>query len=148
MYAVAKKNILRKSQMKPPFQIQSTDQCTSALTQPCIGLPQPPRNRIGARNETRIMFAYSVRKNTANGAPEYSTWKPATISDSPSATSNGARFVSATPETKYTRNSGNSGKKKNSKKPSLPACALTIADRFMLPAATSTPTSAKPMAIS
>ena len=36
----------------------------------------------------------------ANGAPEYSTWKPATISDSPSATSNGARLVSATPDTK------------------------------------------------
>ena len=46
------------------------------------------------------MLAYSVRKNTANGAPEYSTWKPATISDSPSATSNGARLVSATPEMK------------------------------------------------
>jgi acyl-CoA thioesterase-1 len=101
MYAaVAKKNALMTSQAQPPFQIQSTDQCTSALTQPWIGLVQPPRNRIGARNDTRIMFAYSVRKNTANGAPEYSTWKPATISDSPSATSNGARLVSATPETK------------------------------------------------
>ena len=41
------------------------------------------------------MFAYSAMKNTENAIPEYSTWKPATISDSPSATSNGARLVSA-----------------------------------------------------
>ena len=54
------------------------------------------------------MFAYSARKKIANAMPEYSTWKPATISDSPSATSNGARLVSATPEMKYTMNSGNS----------------------------------------
>ncbi len=33
----------------------------------------------------------------AKAIPEYSTWKPATISDSPSATSNGERLVSATP---------------------------------------------------
>ena len=46
----------------------------------------------------RIMFAYSARKNTENAIPEYSTWKPATISDSPSATSKGARLVSAIPE--------------------------------------------------
>jgi hypothetical protein len=44
------------------------------------------------------MFMYSARKNSAKVTPEYSTWKPATISDSPSATSNGERFVSATPE--------------------------------------------------
>ena len=54
------------------------------------------------------MLAYSARKNSANAMPEYSTWKPATISDSPSATSKGARLVSATPEMKYTTNSGNS----------------------------------------
>src|SRR5436853_383370 len=54
------------------------------------------------------MLAYSARKNSANAMPEYSTWKPATISDSPSATSKGARLVSATPEMKYTINSGNS----------------------------------------
>ncbi len=45
------------------------------------------------------MFAYSGSANSvAKAAPEYSTWNPATISDSPSATSNGARFVSAMPE--------------------------------------------------
>ena len=58
------------------------------------------------------MFTYSATKNTANAMPEYSTWKPATISDSPSTTSNGARFVSAMPEMKYTTNSGSSHQKK------------------------------------
>ncbi len=62
------------------------------------GDSQPPKNRIEHRVATRIMFAYSARKNSANVMPEYSTWKPATISDSPSATSNGERLVSATPE--------------------------------------------------
>src|SRR5215831_12437170 len=70
---------------------------------------QPPRNMMVASVDTRIMLAYSPRKNSANGVPEYSTWNPATISDSPSATSNGARFVSAIPEMKYTRNMGKSG---------------------------------------
>ena len=62
------------------------------------GDSQPPRKKVEASTEIRIMLAYSARKNTAKAAPEYSTWKPATISDSPSATSNGARLVSATPE--------------------------------------------------
>ncbi len=73
------------------------------------GAAQPPRNMTVASADTRIMLAYSPRKNSAKGMPEYSTWNPATISDSPSATSNGARLVSATPEMKYTRNMGASG---------------------------------------
>src|SRR6267142_6606019 len=77
----------------------------SALSQ---GAAQPPRNMMVASADTRIMLAYSPRKNRAKVMPEYSTWNPATISDSPSATSKGARLVSATPEMKYTTNSGNS----------------------------------------
>ena len=42
-----------------------------------------------------IMFAYSARKNRANGPAAYSTLKPETSSDSPSVRSKGARFVSA-----------------------------------------------------
>src|ERR1700760_3005719 len=76
--------------------------------QPSTGESQPPRKNTAVSAEIKIMFAYSARKNSANAMPEYSTWKPATISDSPSATSKGARFVSATPEMKYTTNSGNS----------------------------------------
>lgn len=42
-----------------------------------------------------IMFAYSAKKNRANGPAAYSTLKPDTSSDSPSVRSNGARLVSA-----------------------------------------------------
>jgi hypothetical protein len=57
----------------------------------------------------RIMFAYSARKKTANIIPSTRRGSPATISLSPSATSKGARFVSASPEMKYTKNIGRSG---------------------------------------
>ena len=40
----------------------------------------------------------AAKKNNANVTPEYSTWKPATISVSLSAISNGKRLVSAMPE--------------------------------------------------
>ena len=42
-----------------------------------------------------MMFVYSAMKKSAHRKPEYSTWKPATSSDSLSGRSNGARFVSA-----------------------------------------------------
>ncbi len=73
---------------------------------------------------------------------------PATISDSPSTTSNGARLVSATPDTQYTMNSGNSGSRNQSNRPELPACAITMLLRLRLPEAIITPTRAKPIAIS
>src|SRR3954470_8616651 len=113
---------------------------------PSNRLHQPPKKNTAVSAATRIMFAYSARKNSANAMPEYSTWKPATISDSPSATSNGARLVSATPEMKYTTNSGNSQDQFQANHP--PCCPRTMSPRFKLPAAMITPTSAKPMAIS
>src|SRR3546814_19702430 len=94
------------------------------------------------------MLAYSARKNSANCDPEYSTMCPATISDSPSTTSNGARLVSATPDTKYTTNSGSIGSQNHSVNPPLPACAITIWVMFRLPAPIITPTRAKPITIS
>ena len=94
------------------------------------------------------MLAYSARKNSANAAPEYSTMCPATISDSPSTTSNGARLVSATPDTQYTTNSGSSGSQNHSNRPALPCWASTMSVRLRLPAAIITPTRAKPIAIS
>ncbi|MNO08688.1 hypothetical protein D3C81_2314690 [compost metagenome] len=57
-------------------------------------------------------------------------------------------MVSATPDTQYTMNSGNSGIRNQSKKPELPAWAITMLLRFRLPEAIITPTRAKPMAIS
>ena len=50
------------------------------------------------RIETSHMLAYSARKKIAKPMPEYSTMWPATISASPSTTSNGWRLVSATAE--------------------------------------------------
>src|SRR5574340_1707395 len=85
------------------------------------GDSQPPRNNTDVKAETRIMFAYSPRKNSAKAIPEYSTMCPATISDSPSTTSKGARLVSATPEMKYTTRSGSSGHMNHSNTPALPA---------------------------
>src|SRR3989338_2885666 len=112
------------------------------------GDSQPPRNMIEVRKAIRIMLAYSARKNSANAMPEYSTWKPATISDSPSAMSNGARLVSATPEIRYTRNIGNSGSRYQFSMPKRPCWPFTISPRFMLCEAISTHTSANPIAIS
>ena len=63
-----------------------------------MGDSQPPRNMITARIDTSHMAAYSARKKVAKPMPEYSTMWPATISASPSTTSNGWRLVSATPE--------------------------------------------------
>src|SRR5689334_21885867 len=73
------------------------------------GESHPPRNMMEHSVEMSHMFAYSARKKMANAMPEYLTWNPATLSDSPSATSKGARFVSATPETRYVTKSGKSG---------------------------------------
>jgi hypothetical protein len=107
---------------------------------------QPPRNRIVVMNETRIMFAYSARKKIANAEPAYSTWNPATISLSPSATSNGARFVSASPEIRKITNIGNRGTANQCA--IVPPCAATIALRLSEPASSSTPTTDNPIASS
>src|SRR5690606_11979214 len=148
MNALAKKNTLANSHHQPgPSSVDSTG--TPSGTQPGgSGDSQPPRKNVAVRKLTSSMFAYSARKNSANCEPEYSTMWPATISDSPSTTSNGARLVSATPDTKYTTNSGSSGSQNHSSSPASPACASTMSLRLRLPAAISTPTMAKPIAIS
>src|SRR3546814_1043441 len=80
MKQLAKKPTFANSHHQP-----STD--SSGMSQPWNGDSQPPMKKIEARKLTRIMFAYSARKNSANAAPEYSTMWPATISDSPSTKS-------------------------------------------------------------
>src|SRR5688572_5546196 len=119
-----------------------------------IGACQPPKNMIAVRVLMSIMLVYSARKNSANVIPEYSTMWPATISDSPSTTSKGARLVSATPETKYTTRIGASGSQFHDRN-STPcpanqprACASTMSVSRRLPETISTTTSAKPMASS
>src|SRR5689334_24459093 len=82
---------------------------TAFSTAESSGGSQPPKNMIVVSAAMRSMFMYSARKKSAKVMPEYSTMWPATISDSPSTTSNGARLVSAMPETKYTTSIGSSG---------------------------------------
>src|SRR5258705_1103504 len=108
--------------MKKILATSHADGGSAGRSSAAMGAARPPRNMTVASADTRIMLAYSPRKNSAKGMPEYSTWNPATISDSPSATSKGARLVSATPEMKYTRNMGASGSQFQERKMS-PMCA-------------------------
>src|SRR5690349_24715981 len=115
MKALAKKNTLANSHHQPPPSSVDTTGMPAGIHDAGIGESHPPRKNVAVRKLTSSMFAYSARKNSANCDPEYSTMWPATISDSPSTTSNGARLVSATPETKYTTNSGSSGSQNHSR---------------------------------
>jgi len=54
-----------------------------------------PKKNTDVSNLIIRMFAYSAIKMRANIPPLYSTLNPDTSSDSPSAKSNGVRFVSA-----------------------------------------------------
>src|ERR1700692_1531503 len=65
-----------------------------------IGACQPPRNNVVPSPVIANIPMYSAMKNVAYLKPEYSVMCPATISDSPSGTSNGVRFDSTSPETK------------------------------------------------
>src|SRR3954447_6843637 len=118
------------------------------------GACQPPKNITAVSALMRYMLTYSARKNMAKLMPEYSIMWPATISDSPSTTSKGARLVSATPLTKYTTSIGRSGSQFQERNVTpleanqpLP-CASTMSERFRLPETISTTTSAKPIASS
>src|SRR4051812_22503495 len=67
------------------------------------GACQPPRKSVTARPLIANIPRYSAMKKVAYLNPEYSVMCPATISDSPSGTSNGVRFDSTRPETKNKR---------------------------------------------
>src|ERR1041385_569271 len=73
---------------------------SSARTGSC----QPPRNKVVANPVMANIPMYSAMKNVAYLKPEYSVMCPATISDSPSGTSNGVRFDSTRPDTKNKMN--------------------------------------------
>src|SRR5919201_2973746 len=68
------------------------------------GACQPPRNNVVANPVIANIPMYSARKKVAYLKPEYSVMCPATISDSPSGTSNGVRFDSTRPDTKNKMN--------------------------------------------
>ena len=67
-----------------------------------------PIKKIEVNNLITKMFVYSAIKISANRPPLYSTLNPETNSDSPSAKSNGVRFVSAKFVINQITDSGNS----------------------------------------
>lgn len=69
-----------------------------------------PKNRTTDNVFIIIIFAYSAKKNKANGPAAYSTLKPETNSDSPSVKSKGARFVSARVEVYHINARGQPGR--------------------------------------
>ncbi len=60
-----------------------------------IEITKVPVSRHDDSSLMKRILLYSAMNKKANPAPPYSTLKPETSSDSPSAKSNGARFVSA-----------------------------------------------------
>jgi len=68
----------------------------------------PPKKSAAVSILINRMFAYSAIKMRANPPLPYSMLNPDTSSDSPSAKSNGARFVSAMQETSQTKAIGDS----------------------------------------
>ena len=89
----------------------------------------PPKNNKAVIKLMIIIWAYSARKNNANVKPEYSVLNPDTNSLSPSAWSNGARFVSANADTKNINPAGNNGTINQQS-----SCAKTILLKFKSPA--------------
>src|SRR5919201_692062 len=91
------------------------------------GACQPPRNTVTPNPLTANMPMYSAMKNVAYLKPEYSVMCPATISDSPSGTSNGVRFDSTRPETKNKMNAtapqGVKTNQRGTKPSTYPPCA-------------------------
>ena len=86
---VAKENLIRTSKNWPITELLSAEVNSAAV------------NAL-----ITIMFIYSAMKMNAKFPPPYSTLNPETSSDSPSAKSNGVRFVSARIETNQHANSG------------------------------------------
>ena len=64
------------------------------------------KNKTLQNIDIHKILAYSAIKIRANFKPPYSTLKPDTSSDSPSARSKGARFVSTTQQTKKIKKIG------------------------------------------
>src|SRR5690606_11278920 len=107
------------------------------------GACQPPRNRVVASAETVTMLTYSASMNIANRSDEYSVWKQPTSSPSASGRSKGARLVSPTIDTEYTRKDGSSSTTNHRS-----FCAATMPEVDIVPACRKTAANASPIAIS
>src|SRR6195256_6658315 len=99
--------IMKKT--RQTFKINQIGPGTSVNGENGTGGSQPPRNRIVVSAHIVTTATYSASMKSMYGVEEYSTMKPATSSDSASMRSKGGRFVSASAETKNTRNIGRSG---------------------------------------
>jgi hypothetical protein len=77
----------------------------------CSGniLRYPPKNSIDVNIHINTILAYSAKKKNTKITAECSVMKPETNSDSASAKSKGALFVSAIHPTKNMMNIGNKG---------------------------------------
>lgn len=75
----------------------------------------PLKNTKEIIKENHKILAYSAKNKRANLKPPYSTLKPDTSSDSPSAKSKGARLVSAIEANKKTTATGKQNIKKDQK---------------------------------
>src|SRR5436190_19092478 len=126
--------ILSANQTRPGIQVKGANG---------IGDIQPPRNSTAPIADSRIMLAYSPRKNRPKVIAEYSVWKPATSSASDIGRSNGVRLVSASAETKKITNIGSSGSQNQFQ--NQPACAITTWLRLSEPTQSSTVISTKPI---
>src|SRR6184192_1158969 len=106
------------------------------------GAFHPPRNNVTPNPLIANMPMYSAMKKVAYLNPEYSVMWPATISDSPSGTSNGVRLDSTRPDTKNRINAvAPHGVKTNQRgtKPNVyPPCAATILSGVSEPATITT----------
>src|SRR6266403_4904158 len=107
-----------------------------------IGACQPPRNSVTAKPLMANIPMYSAMKNVAYLKPEYSVMCPATISDSPSGTSNGVRFDSTRPETKNKMNAAAPHGVKTNQRGTTPSvyspCAVMIVSGTSEPTAITT----------
>src|SRR3954447_19524228 len=121
--------------------ILSTTQNGSSPAGP--GPCQPPRKVAVAMPAMTIMLMYSAMKNEPKRMPPNSVLKPPTISESPSARSNGGRLVSAKPATRKMQKPTNCGTTYQR----LP-CPWTISVSDSDCACMTTPSSDRPSAIS
>src|SRR2546429_1502027 len=106
------------------------------------GACHPPRNKVMPNPLIANIPMYSAMKNVAYLNPEYSAMCPATISDSPSGTSNGVRFDSAKPETKNRMNATPPHGENPNQRANMPylytACEATIPSGLGEPTANTT----------
>src|ERR1700676_2934239 len=104
MRAVLKKHIAARKRKVIPGKREKTRSQVEPLRRFGNGRSHPPSHSVTAMEDTAITAEYSARKNNDRQKPLYSVWNPAVNSDSASARSKGARFVSATMATAKMKN--------------------------------------------